>query len=132
MPQVKFGHFQSAGTAYNLELGFIPDYLELINANAVTGEVAVIKWFGAEQGDDKAFQYTILVDNGSTGDANFATVASGGHASAFDTQTVNTSNPVKITGEYGVTIAATWMDDDDEIWYVAMQGDRDEDKGDVA
>lgn len=132
MGQIRTGHFQADGDAYNLELGFIPNYLKLINANAGTGEVAVIEWFGQDQGDDKAFQCTIIADNGTTSGVNFNTVASGGYASEFDTQSINTSNPVQVTGEYGVTIAATWMDDDDEIWYVAIQSDRDEDLGDVA
>jgi len=78
------------------------------------------------------------VDNGVTGNANVAYVAAGGSLADYDVKTVVIVDPdgieadyVDVSGGKGVTIAAGFMDNSDEIWYVAIEADRDVDHGDI-
>ena len=131
MGRLKVGHFQADGNAYNLNLGWIPNYGKFINLNAVAGEIVSIEWFN-DFTDDYAVVTRRLTDNGTTGTDTVEYVTSGGHISSYNTTAVQSTNPVKITGGKGVTIAATWMDDDDEIYYIVAQSDEFKDIGDVA
>jgi hypothetical protein len=44
-PLMKAGHFQAGEDAYELVLGFTPNYLRLYNLNAATGEVIMYEYF---------------------------------------------------------------------------------------
>lgn len=135
---IRDGHFEADGAAVNLELGFVPTYFMAINASAATGEIARVEWFGSEMGDSKQFQTKIVADNGSTGNVNLGYASSGGIIQDYgatptiDTGTENSdSDPVRVYGEKGVTIAASFMDDGDEIYYLAILADRTTDHGDI-
>lgn len=138
MPAIRIGHFEADGDAVNLELGFVPAYMRLVNLNAADGEVSIIEWFGTEMGDDKAVQHTILKNDGGDDNSNIAYVTSSGYVSAYGSTTVVDSgteddddDPVRVTNRLGVTIAAAWMDDSDEIFYIAVSPDRNTDHGDI-
>jgi hypothetical protein len=132
MSQIKTGKFVATGSDVVLDLGFIPDYLKLINANAAAGEVAAIEWFN-QLGATKEFQTVIIADSGSTGNANFAyNDASAEIEATVEQSSVQTSEPVKPLGKRGVQIDASWMDDSDVIYYLAIAADRDQDLGDAA
>lgn len=130
MPQIRTGHFISDGNAYNLVLGFVPSYLKLFNLMAAAGEVAMIEWFG-ELGDDKEIQTKMLADNGSTGNTTFTYVASGGSVQDYDAKSISLVNPILVSGGKGVTIATGWLDDNDVIYYIAIEADRDVNHGDL-
>jgi hypothetical protein len=133
MAQIRTGHFQSAGTAYNLVLGFVPTYLKLVNQNAADGEVMMIEWFGAEQGNEYAFQtYKHVASGFATTDTTIAAVSTAGWCTAYNANSISTVNPITVSGGKGVTIHADFSDDNDEIWYLAIEADRDVDTGDVA
>jgi len=132
MGQIKTGKFTATGSDVILNLGFVPDYLKLFNANAASGEVMAIEWFN-QSGEGKEFHTTRIADSGSTGNTNFSYVSSGGEVEAtVEEATVQTSDPVQVTGKRGVQIDASWMDDGDVIYYLAIQADRDQDLGDAA
>lgn len=132
MSLIKTGKFVATGDDVILDLGFIPDYLKLFNANAAAGEVAVIEWFN-QLGKTKEFQTVIIADDGSTGNKNFVyNEASAEIEDTIEESSVQTSEPVKPLGKRGVQIDASWMDDSDEIYYLAIAADRDEDLGDAA
>ena len=132
MSLIKTGKFVATGSDVVLDLGFIPDYLKLINANAAAGEVAAIEWFN-QLGAKKEFQTVIIADSGSTGNANFAYNSSTAEIEAtVEQSSVQTSEPVKPLGSRGVQIDASWMDDSDVIYYLAIAADRDQDLGDAA
>ena len=132
MAVIKTGKFVATGSDVILDLGFVPDYLKLFNANAATGEVMAIEWFN-QAGAGKEFHTTVIADNGTTGNASFGYVSSGGEVEAtVESTTVQTSDPVQVTGKRGVQIDASWMDDGDVIYYIAIKADRDQDLGDAA
>jgi hypothetical protein len=132
MSQILTGHFEADGGEHDLNLGFVPDYIMIVNANAATGEVAKIECWLDEDVDDYSFQTVIIADNGSTSGTNWQRVTSNGYLSEYDETTItSTPDPVTVAGGKGVTIAAAFMDDSDEIWYMAIMSDRDVDAGDI-
>jgi hypothetical protein len=136
-PIIKVSHFQSDGGAYNLELGFVPDYIMLWNLAAVAGEIAIQEWF-ADLGDAYAIVHRMLADNGSTGYDTVEYITSGGAISKLDSTTIDAgtanddTDPVRKTAARGVTIATGWLDDDDEVYFLAIGNAKFEDIGDVA
>jgi hypothetical protein len=130
MSLIKTGKFEATGDDVILDLGFIPDYLKLFNADAATGEVAVIEWFN-QLDAEKEFQTVIIEDDGTSGKANFVYDSSTAEVKAtVEESSVQTSDPVKTLGKRGVKIDASWMEDSDVIYYLAIAADRDEDLGD--
>jgi hypothetical protein len=130
-------HFRSDGNAYNLNLGGVPNYVKVINAMAASGEIAVLEWF-KEMGDAAEVQWKAIADNGSTAGLAVACVSSGGYISAYDGNAVDAgtsdtdADPCRVTGGAGITIATGFMDDNDEIYVMAVFTDIDDDIGDVA
>ena len=127
MSQIRTGHFEADGGAHNLILGFVPSYLRIMNFMAADTEVAVIEWF-KEMGDAVEIWWM----NSDTGEQNFVPKGSGGYISEYDANSVQSSEPVKVLGGQGVTIDAAFMEDSDEIYYFAIEADRDVDHGDIA
>ena len=129
--QIRIGHFEADGAAVNLPLGFIPQYIMLINQAAADGEPIMIQCFGTEMGDAKEIWHLRHANDGGSDRDTPVYKSSGGYIQDYDTTSVQTSDPVKPTGGKGVTISASWMDDGDEIWYVAIEGDRYTDHDDI-
>lgn len=78
---IKIGSFTataSTATIKNINCGFIPDYVKLINLSATAADVQVVEWFREAMGDAKFVKHTIVADNGSTGNKSSEYVASGG------------------------------------------------------
>lgn len=132
MSLIKTGKFTANGSTVKLDLGFVPDYFKIFNANAAAGEVAAIEWFN-QLGATKEFQTVIVVDNGVTGNANHVyNTASAEISATVEGKAVQTTNPIKVYGDRGVQIDETFMEDSDVLYFVAIASDRDEDLGDAA
>lgn len=131
MSQIRCGHFEADGNAYNLVLGFVPDYIKIINANAADTEVQALEWF-SEFGDDMEIWHYIMNNDGGNDITTPVKKGSGGYVAEYDTNSISSANPVTVSGGKGVTISASFMSDSDEIYYIAIQGDRDVDHGDIA
>jgi hypothetical protein len=132
MSLIKTGKFEATGDDVILDLGFIPDYLKLFNADAATGEVAVIEWFN-QLDAEKEFQTVIIADDGTSGKTSFVYNNSSAEVEAIVEQSsIKTVDPVQPQGARGVQIDASWMDDGDMIYYLAIASDRDQDLGDAA
>ena len=130
MGQIRVGHFEADGAAVNLVLGFRPDYFMAVNNTAADTEPIKIEWW--REGGDAVELWHYNHDNDGGDDINTpAWKSSGGYISDYNTNSVTTGTTVSVGGGQGVTISATWMDDSDEIYYVAIQGDRDVDHGDI-
>jgi len=127
MGQIITKHFEADGNAVNLDLGFTPSYVKVINTAAADTEVAVIEWF-AEMGDGVDIQW----NNSDAGEQNFVYNSSGGYINEYDTNAVTTGTTVSVGGYKGITIAADFMDNGDEIYVLAVEADIDKDEGDQA
>ena len=138
---IKVFRFQADGSNVNLKLGFIPDYLKLVNITAMQtpGNKAEFEWFGALMGDNIEIQSKVIADTGATGNDNLNYAGSAGmiaslNASTISTNTVyGTSGTVVAIGGEGVTLtAAGFMSDNDIIYGIAIKSDTAFDAGDLA
>ncbi|MBI9081493.1 MAG: hypothetical protein JEY79_17345 [Pseudodesulfovibrio sp.] len=87
MGQIITGSFTSDGNAANLILGFVPDRIQLINANAADTEVMMLDWFKL-MGDSKEIWHYIQ-DNDAGGDVTTpAKQASDGYVAEYNESTV--------------------------------------------
>ncbi len=129
--------FQADGNPCNVELGFIPDYVQVYNLNAGVGEPFKLEWFSL-LGDGKEIRHNRVTDNGSSGMASMEYKSTGGYISAYqgvgyDPGTPDDDDdPVRAEGFVGVSIAAGFMDDDDTIVLHASRSLRAENLGDIA
>ena len=126
MGQIITKHFEADGNAVNLDLGIDASYVRVINTAAADTEVAMIEWF-REMGDGVDIQWK----NSDAGEQNFNYNASGGYINDYDTNSVTTGTTVSVGGFKGITIAAAFMDDGDEIYVLAMEADIDKDEADI-
>ena len=125
MAKIKIGTFTSAaGAAETINTGFKPDYVKVINQNASTDGIMMVEWFGATQGDEKAFH-------------TFSSNAAGAVISPLYDATATTTGPISNTGsepsvsagaltfsgEEGFIVDADFLDASDVVWYVALQSD---------
>jgi hypothetical protein len=134
--QCKVGTFISAGLDYDIPIGFVPDYLLIINENAVSPEVGRIEWFGTDQGVLNELQTLVIDEDGAgTQESQLAiTDDASGHINAIveiSTPVITASNQ-SVEGQIGITLDAAFHSDSDVIRYVAMRSDHTEDHGDVA
>jgi hypothetical protein len=132
MGQILTGKFIADGNDAVLDLKHIPAYLELFNANAVAGEVGLIKWW-YHMGAAKELDIKVIADNGETGNENLTYETSAATIKeTVESGTVQAVDPVQPEGKRGVKIDASFMEDGDEIYYFAVVADRDQDLGDAA
>jgi hypothetical protein len=127
MATIRAGHYEADGNAVNLVLGFVPNYIRVLNTAAADTEVAVIEWF-YEMGDGVDIQW----NNTDAGEQNFVYNASGGYINEYDTNSITTGTTLSVGGGQGVTISASYQDNSDEIYYLAILADMETDHGDQA
>lgn len=72
--EIKVGTYEGTGAAINIELGFIPDHVRIVNTE--DGDAAW-EWFKGMT-DGHAVAYAAIVDNGTTGNAAIAPITSNG------------------------------------------------------
>jgi len=87
MGQIKTLKFISDGNAANLDLGFIPAYARILNANAAVNEVASMEYFN-QCGDAQEFWKYAIADNGTTTALDVVKKSSAGYVSEYDSSTV--------------------------------------------
>jgi hypothetical protein len=68
----------SSAAAVNVNCGFVPDYVKLINVAATARQIATVEWFRGSMGEAAYLKETIVVDSGSTGDKSLEYVSSSG------------------------------------------------------
>ncbi|MFP4086389.1 MAG: hypothetical protein ACLFUL_06305 [Desulfobacteraceae bacterium] len=131
MGQILTGTFEADGNDVTLDLGFIPSYLKLFNADASDGDVMMIEWF-AQAGETNEFHTVRMKNDGDNTDESPIFTESGEIEEEVESDDVETSDPVQPVGKRGVKIDGGWMDDGDQIYYFAVMADRDQDFGDCA
>ena len=100
-----------------VEMGFVPDHVKVINQMATGGtEISMWEWC-SHMPDLAGFKHI------ADGSASIY-VASGGHISKLDETTVqSTPDPVQITKKQGITIAAAFHDTSDVITVIGFRSD---------
>jgi hypothetical protein len=105
--QVKVGSWTGDGAAKNVEIGWIPDYVLIINTT--DGDIAY-EWFNG-MGAADAIRHNKIADNGATGAASFELITSGG----IDAYAGSTDN------KEGFTLAAAANENAKVFRYVALR-----------
>jgi len=130
MGQILTGKFIATGADVELDLKHIPGYLKLYNKDAINGEAAMIEWW-YQMGAGKELDIRKITIGTGT-DSNLTYEITNAEIEALvESSSVHATDPVQPLGKRGVKIDASWMDDGDEIYYLAIIPDRDEDLGDA-
>jgi hypothetical protein len=93
MGQIATRTFIGTGAAMNLDLGFIPAYARILNANGAAGEVMVLEYFNLN-GDAQEFWHYCINDQGTAVAASITKNASGGYVSEYDSTVVGVQRSV--------------------------------------
>lgn len=106
MDQVKVGTYEGTGAAINIELGWVPDYVRVIN---VEDGDTVHEWFNG-MGAGDAIKSQNVVDNGVTGNSSLALLAANG----IDSYSADDNND-------GFTVGTDLSENTKTYRYVAMR-----------
>jgi hypothetical protein len=107
---MKVGTYTGTGAAINVSLGFIPDYVRIINANDAGALDPSLDWIKG-MGDGFGLKQLRIVDNATTANKSQAIVTTNGisayagdgtHAPGF---TIGADTDLNTTGEIGYWIA---------------------------
>jgi len=74
---IRTGTVEGTGAAINIELGFVPDYVEVYNADDAGGLAPTVKWWNG-MADGSGLKTLKSVDSGTTGNASSAAIVAGG------------------------------------------------------
>jgi len=87
MGQIATRTFISDGNAANIDIGFIPAYAKILNANAAVNEIVAMEYFNLG-GDAKEFAKYIINDQGTTTALDVVKQTGSGYISEYDTVAV--------------------------------------------
>ena len=138
MNQILTGHFEADGNDVTLPFGFVPDYLLVINSAAVEDEIMKIEWFQSA-GVINELHHQVIQNDGVGGEESaiwtaggeIETIVSASDSPVVGNVTVMGETVSSVTSRMGVTIDASFMDNGDEIYYLAIKTDREVDHGDI-
>jgi len=104
MKDIAVGTVTGTGSAINVSLGWIPDYVKVYNENDAGSLWPTIEWWRG-MSDGHALKGLKVIDSGSSGNASQAKITSGGisqysgdttHAPGF---TIGTDTDINANGE---------------------------------
>lgn len=121
MLQVKTGAITGTGAAIDVNLGFKPSYVKVINRSnlGTSGNLAALEWFEG-MGDDNAVGINVVAEGGTASTVNLINKTSGG-ITILETSTVQTADPVTVIGFNGFSIPAAFQENGDELYYIAAR-----------
>lgn len=106
--EIKVGSYTGTGAAINVELGFTPDYVKVIN---VTDGDEYWEWFSSMTNAHAIYTRTVT-DNGVTGNASITRITANG---------ITPLNPTDFTTKQGFTIGTALSESGDTFAYVAVR-----------
>lgn len=106
-PVIRTGLIESDGSAANVSLGFIPDYVKVVNET--DGDIILEWWKGMTDGH--AIQHTQIADDGTSGNNSFEKITSNG-ISEYAGDTDNAK---------GFTVGTAIAEADKDLRYVAVR-----------
>lgn len=109
------------GAAQNVACGFVPEFVIVFNKDASTGDNFMLFDF-KDQADTDSAAIKAIADDGTTSNVNILEEGTNG-LSAYNTNSVQTTDPVQITGGQGFTIPAGFSDTGDTVYWVAWGHD---------
>ena len=125
MSKIKTGSFTSAaGAAETIALGFKPDYVKIFNSTIAVDGIMMTEWFGADAGDEVAFNtYRANAGGSAVSPLYDATATTTGPISTTSSTPSVSGEALTFSGEEGFTIDADWLTTSDLVWWIAMKSD---------
>lgn len=123
MLQVKTGAITGTGAAIDVNLGFKPSYVKVINRSKLGSNAdQVLEWFEG-MGDDNAvaWQRTDKVLTDETIQQHSLVDKTSGGITILGTSTVQTTDPVTVIGFNGFSIPAAFQASGDKLYYIAAR-----------
>lgn len=106
--EIKTGTYTGTGAAITFQLGFVPDYIRVINTT--DGDEAW-EWFNGMT-DGHALYQRSVTDNATTGNASMSRITSNG---------VTASNPTDFTNKKGFTVGTALSESTKVFGYIAVR-----------
>lgn len=76
-PNIRTGSVEGTGSAINVSLGFVPDYVEVFNYDDAGSLFPTLKWWKGMT-DGHALKTSSIVDSATTGNASSEKITTGG------------------------------------------------------
>lgn len=109
------------GAAQNVACGFVPEFVMVYNLDATDGDNRLLLDF-KDQADGDSVAIVMMDNDGGSDRVSIIEEGTNG-LSAYKTNSVQTSDPVQITGGQGFTIPANFSDTGDTLYWVAWGHD---------
>lgn len=106
--EIKTGTFAGTGAAVNVELGFVPDYVKVVN---VTDGDDCWEFFGGMT-DGHAIYTRAVTDNATTGNASMARITANG---------ISQRSPTDYASKQGFTAGTALSESGKTFAYVAVR-----------
>lgn len=110
MTQVASGTYTGTGAAVNVEIGFAPDYIKIVNLT--DGDDAWEFFTGMTAGH--AIYTRNVVDNGATGNASMSRITANG---------ISQRNPTDYVGKRGFTAGTACSESGKTFGWIAVRND---------
>jgi hypothetical protein len=106
--EIADGLYTGTGAAINIELGWVPDYVEVIN---LTDGDDIWKWYNGATGNPTIYQRNV-VDNGATGNSSMTRITA---------NAVSAYNPANFTNKPGFTVGTAMSESGDQFGWIAIR-----------
>lgn len=112
-PTIRTGSVEGTGSAINVSLGFVPDYVKVFNYDDAGSLFSTLEWWKGMT-DGHALKTSSIVDSGSTGNASSEKITSDG----ISEYAGDSDNGEGFTIGADADINAT----DETVFYIAVRG----------
>lgn len=110
MTQLATGTYTGTGAAVNVEIGFAPDYIKIIN---VTDGDDAWEFFGGMTAGHAIYTRNV-VDNATTGNASMSRITANG---------ISLRNPTDFVGKHGFTAGSACSETGKTFAWIAARND---------
>lgn len=115
MDTFRSGAVEGTGAAINIELGWVPDYVEVMNIDDAGNLFAILKWT-SDMPDGHAMKFLSIADNGSTGRDSHDKITTNGISAYAGTEGGNRAG-FTIGADTDVNVAAETI-----VWTASRNG----------
>lgn len=105
---IKVGTYEGTGAAINIELGWVPDYVRVVNTE--DGD-AIWEWFNGLGAGDAIFEQSID-DDGTSGNSSLALISSNG---------IDAYEPTDFSKKLGFTVGTALSENEKTFRYIALR-----------
>lgn len=106
--EIKTGLYTGTGAAINIQLGWVPDYVKVIN---LTDGDDAWEWWAGATGNPTIYARNV-VDNATTGNSSMSRITA---------NAVSAYSPTDFTNKQGFTVGTAMSESGDQFGYIAVR-----------